>query len=101
MVLFGMDMFGIFLCMNKETSVNRVCINGYHFIQQFQVKEVGIYLVDCQRIAEDVETYYDNLWKLAHLDPSKYTKLVTDHEWQIVRKVPCWSQFFRKNDRCK
>ncbi|KAL8521832.1 hypothetical protein ACS0TY_012120 [Phlomoides rotata] len=66
-----------------------------------QVKEVGIYLLDCPRIAKKVETYYDNLWKLAHLDPSNYTKLVTDHQWQTIRKVPCWSQFFRKRDRCK
>ncbi|KAK6158772.1 hypothetical protein DH2020_006086 [Rehmannia glutinosa] len=53
-----------------------------------QVKEVGIYLAGCPRIAREVEIYYDNLWKLAHLNSSAYTKSVWDQPWQTVRKVP-------------
>ncbi|CAK9185259.1 unnamed protein product, partial [Ilex paraguariensis] len=47
------------------------------------VKEVGIYLVGCPRIAENVEVYYNNLWELAHLDVSAYTKTVWDQQWQV------------------
>ncbi|KAA8525590.1 hypothetical protein F0562_007445 [Nyssa sinensis] len=66
-----------------------------------QVKEVGIYLVGCPRIAEKVEVYYDNLWKFASLDDSAYTKVVWDHQWQISRKVPCWSHFVHFKERCR
>ncbi|KAK6137132.1 hypothetical protein DH2020_029125 [Rehmannia glutinosa] len=61
-----------------------------------QVKEVGIYLAGCPRIAREVEIYYDNLWKLAHLNSSAYTKSVWDQQWQTVRKVPCWSHFLHR-----
>ncbi|KAL0312112.1 UNVERIFIED_CONTAM: Phospholipase D Z [Sesamum radiatum] len=66
-----------------------------------QVKEVGIYLVGCPRIAENVEIYYNNLWKLAHLNSSTYTNSVWDQQWQTVRKVPCWSHFLHPKDRCR
>ncbi|PIA36119.1 hypothetical protein AQUCO_03400198v1 [Aquilegia coerulea] len=66
-----------------------------------QVKEVGIYVVDCPRIAEKVEDYFNNLWKLASLNSSDYTKTVWDQQWQVYRKVPCWSHFIRTRERCR
>ncbi|MCD9638224.1 hypothetical protein HAX54_022053 [Datura stramonium] len=66
-----------------------------------QVKEVGIYLTGCSEIAEKVEIYYNNLWKLAHLDVSAYTRSVWDQQWQINRKVPCWSHFINPKERCR
>lgn len=66
-----------------------------------QVKELGIYLVNCPKIAKKVETYNDNLWKLSSLNASAYTKNVSDQQWQITRKVPCWSHFLESEERCK
>ncbi|CAI8599541.1 unnamed protein product [Vicia faba] len=66
-----------------------------------QVKEVGIYLVGCHGIAKKVEVYFNNLWKLASLNSSAYTKTVMDHQWQVKRKVPCWSHFIKRRERCK
>lgn len=66
-----------------------------------QVKEVGIYLVDCPSIAKKVEAYFDNLWKLAYLNSSAYTKEVSDQQWQTDRKVPCWSHFVNSKARCR
>lgn len=65
-----------------------------------QVKEVGIYLVGCPKIAKNVEVYFDNLWKLASLNVSAYTKTVWDQQWQINRTVPCWSHFVSEA-RCR
>ncbi|KAH7574040.1 hypothetical protein JRO89_XS03G0243500 [Xanthoceras sorbifolium] len=65
-----------------------------------QVKEVGIYLVDCPQIVKKVETYFDNLWKLGSLNSSAYTRTVSDQQWQINRSVPCWSHFLNSKDRC-
>ncbi|XP_030466173.1 uncharacterized protein LOC115685279 [Syzygium oleosum] len=66
-----------------------------------QVKELGIYLVNCPKIAKKVESYNDNLWKLSSLNASAYTKNVWDQQWQITRKVPCWSHFLESEERCK
>lgn len=66
-----------------------------------QVKELGIYLVGCPRIARKVQAYFDNLWKLAYLNPSAYTKIVLDQQWQTDRKVPCWSRFVASKERCR
>ncbi|OIW14972.1 hypothetical protein TanjilG_30691 [Lupinus angustifolius] len=66
-----------------------------------QVKEVGIYLADCPQIAKKVEVYFNNLWKLASLNSSAYTKTVLDQQWQVERKVPCWSHFVDSRQRCK
>lgn len=65
------------------------------------MKEIGIYLVGCPRIAKKVEVYFDNLWKLAHLNSSAYTKTVSDQQWQTDRKVPCWSHFVDSNESCR
>ncbi|GAV84301.1 PLDc_2 domain-containing protein [Cephalotus follicularis] len=65
-----------------------------------QVKEVGIYLVGCPKIAKMVEVYFENLWKLASLDFTYYTRTVWDQQWQINRNVPCWSHFIDSEDRC-
>ncbi|GMH10258.1 hypothetical protein Nepgr_012099 [Nepenthes gracilis] len=65
-----------------------------------QVKEAGIYLSGCPSIAKYVEKYYNNLWKLASMNSSKYTKTVWDHQWQINRTVPCWSHFLSPKARC-
>ncbi|GLT85239.1 hypothetical protein SLE2022_034350 [Rubroshorea leprosula] len=65
-----------------------------------QVKEVGIYLVDCPKIARKVEAYFNNLWALAHLNSAAYTKMVSDKQWQIDRIVPCWSHFLDPEARC-
>ncbi|GAU27045.1 hypothetical protein TSUD_314060 [Trifolium subterraneum] len=66
-----------------------------------QVKEVGIYLAGCPGIAKKVEVYFNNLWTLASLNSSAYTKTVMDQQWQVERKVPCWSHFIKPRDRCK
>ncbi|KAL5710596.1 phospholipase D [Ranunculus cassubicifolius] len=66
-----------------------------------QVKEVGIYLLGCSRIAKKLEQYYDNLWILASLNSSDYSKTVWDQQWQVYRKVPCWSHFFHPSERCR
>ncbi|KEH35900.1 putative phospholipase D [Medicago truncatula] len=66
-----------------------------------QVKEVGIYLSGCPVIAKKVEVYFNNLWTLASLNPSAYTKTVMDQQWQVERKVPCWSHFIKPRERCK
>ncbi|KAF9613670.1 hypothetical protein IFM89_009633 [Coptis chinensis] len=66
-----------------------------------QVKEVGIYIVGCPKIADEVEIYYNNLWKLASLNSSDHTKEVWDQQWQVYRKVPCWSHFLNSRDRCR
>ncbi|XP_020109529.1 phospholipase D Z-like isoform X1 [Ananas comosus] len=65
-----------------------------------QVKELGIYLVGCPRIAKWVETYFDNLMKLSKLNSTEYTKTVWDDQWQVYRKVPCWSHFIHEKERC-
>lgn len=66
-----------------------------------QVKEVGIYLVGCPKIAKKVETYFDNLWKLASLNSTAYTTNVSDKQWQTDRQVPCWSHFVDSKARCR
>lgn len=65
-----------------------------------QVKEVGIYLVGCPKVARKVGVYFQNLWRLAHLDDSAYTTTILDQQWQIQRKVPCWSHFIESDMRC-
>lgn len=65
------------------------------------MKEVGIYLVGCPTIARKVESYFNNLWKLASLDSSAHTKTVSDQQWQINRTVPCWSNFLDPKERCR
>ncbi|WRX31944.1 Phospholipase D-like domain - like 1 [Theobroma cacao] len=65
-----------------------------------QVKEVGIYLVGCPKVARKVGVYFQNLWRLAHLNFSAYTTTVLDQQWQIQRKVPCWSHFIESDMRC-
>ncbi|XP_027085486.1 uncharacterized protein [Coffea arabica] len=66
-----------------------------------QVKELGIYLVGCPAIARKVSTYFANLWKLAHLNVSSYTKVAWDKQWQVRRKFPCWSHFLHPKVRCR
>ncbi|KAJ4952035.1 hypothetical protein NE237_028867 [Protea cynaroides] len=66
-----------------------------------QVKELGIYLVNCSSVATKVEVYFNNLWKLAFLNSSLYTKTVWDQQWQIKRQVPCWSHFVPFQERCR
>lgn len=67
----------------------------------FQVKEVGIYVSDCPGIAKKVEIYFENLWTLTTLNVSDYTVTVWDAEWQVTRKVPCWSHFVSPESRCR
>ncbi|XP_042453241.1 phospholipase D Z-like [Zingiber officinale] len=66
-----------------------------------QVKEVGIYLVDCPSIAKWIETYFGNLWTLSSLNSTAYTRTVWDKQWQVKRKVPCWSHFVHEKLRCR
>ncbi|KAJ8465872.1 hypothetical protein OPV22_028424 [Ensete ventricosum] len=66
-----------------------------------QVKEVGIYLVGCPDIARRLEIYFNNLWTLSSLNSTAYTKNVWDKQWQAKRKVPCWSHFIHKKQRCR
>ncbi|KAM4130392.1 hypothetical protein ACJW30_01G097900 [Castanea mollissima] len=66
-----------------------------------EVKELGIYLAGCPTIAKMVETYFDNLWKLAFLNSSAHTKTVWDEQWQINRTVPFWSYFIDPKERCR
>ncbi|KAF7817305.1 phospholipase D Z-like [Senna tora] len=67
----------------------------------FVVKEVGIYLTGCPGIAKKVEVYFNNLWTLSSLNSSDYTKTVFDQQWQVERKVPCWSHFIDFEKRCR
>ncbi|KAI3772674.1 hypothetical protein L6452_03865 [Arctium lappa] len=66
-----------------------------------QVKEVGIYLVDCPTIARKVEVFYNNLWTLGSLNHSAYTTKIWDQQWQINRTVPCWSHLIPSKGRCR
>ncbi|KAF3780929.1 Phospholipase D Z [Nymphaea thermarum] len=66
-----------------------------------QVKEVGVYLVDCHPIAKKVEVYFQNLMKLSSLNSSTYSKRIWDSVWQVHRNVPCWSHFVNARDRCR
>uniref|UniRef100_A0A1J3CT61 Phospholipase D Z n=1 Tax=Noccaea caerulescens TaxID=107243 RepID=A0A1J3CT61_NOCCA len=66
-----------------------------------QVKEVGIYLNGCSRIARKVKTYFNNLWRLSTLDSSIHTTSVSDQQWLINRTVPCWSHFIPNKSRCR
>ncbi|CAK9317537.1 unnamed protein product [Citrullus colocynthis] len=66
-----------------------------------QVKELGIYLTGCPRIAAHVKVYFDNLLKLAFLNHTDYTRTIFDHQWQTHRKVPCWSYFIDPESRCR
>ncbi|XP_010265574.1 PREDICTED: phospholipase D Z-like [Nelumbo nucifera] len=65
-----------------------------------QVKELGIYLADCPKIAKKVDVFFNNLWALASLN-SSYTKTVLDQQWQTQRNVPCWSHFLQVEERCR
>ncbi|KAJ4826474.1 hypothetical protein Tsubulata_019443 [Turnera subulata] len=66
-----------------------------------QVKELGVYLVDCPRIVRKVETYFQNLWTLGSLNSTDYTRTVVDQQWQVNRTVPCWSHFLSHKERCR
>ncbi|WVZ79177.1 hypothetical protein U9M48_026785 [Paspalum notatum var. saurae] len=66
-----------------------------------QVKELGIYFSDCPQIAKTVEVYFQNLWTLSTLNSTTYTKEAWDKQWQVSRKVPCWSHFLQPKDRCR
>lgn len=66
-----------------------------------QVKEAGIYMVDCPTVAKNVETYFNNLWTLGSLNASEYTTTTWDQQWQINRAVPCWSHFVSPKLRCR
>ncbi|MQL90269.1 hypothetical protein Taro_022869 [Colocasia esculenta] len=66
-----------------------------------QVKELGIYLVGCPIIAKRVKMYFDNLLAVSSLNSSAYTKTAWDRQWQVLRKVPCWSRFVNHKKRCR
>jgi len=65
------------------------------------VKEVGVYIAGCRKIAKIVKKYYNNLWTLASLNASEYTTTAWDQQWQINRTVPCWSYFIPDKGRCR
>nr|ACF86095.1 unknown [Zea mays] len=66
-----------------------------------QVKELGIYFAGCPHIAKTVEVYFQNLWTLSTLNSTFYTKQAWDTQWQVSRKVPCWSHFLQPKERCR
>ncbi|GMN35277.1 hypothetical protein TIFTF001_005196 [Ficus carica] len=66
-----------------------------------QVKELGIYLVDCPKIAKKVKVYFDKLRMLASLNSSALTRTISDQQWQVDRQVPCWSHFIETDLRCR
>ncbi|OEL27793.1 Phospholipase D Z [Dichanthelium oligosanthes] len=66
-----------------------------------QVKELGIYFSGCPQIAKIVEVYFQNLWVLSTLNSTTYTKVAWDKQWQVSRKVPCWSHFLQPKERCR
>ncbi|XP_035815984.1 probable phospholipase D F09G2.8 isoform X3 [Zea mays] len=66
-----------------------------------QVKELGIYFAGCPQIAKTVEVYFQNLWTLSTLNSTFYTKQAWDTQWQVSRKVPCWSHFLQPKERCR
>jgi hypothetical protein len=70
-------------------------------LHALQVKELGIYFANCPQIAKTVEVYFQNLWTLSTLNSTSYTKQAWDKEWQVSRKVPCWSHFLQPKERCR
>ncbi|KAJ4810580.1 Phospholipase D Z [Rhynchospora pubera] len=52
-----------------------------------QVKELGIYLVGCTKIARSLRHYINNLWILSTLNSTDYTRTIFDSQWQASRKV--------------
>ncbi|KAK8962618.1 hypothetical protein KSP40_PGU011491 [Platanthera guangdongensis] len=66
-----------------------------------QVKEVGIYLVGCPKIAKRLGIYFENLWKLSSLNATAYTRTSWDKTWEVLRKFPCWSHFIPPRNRCR
>uniref|UniRef100_A0A2P2LTN3 Phospholipase D Z-like isoform X1 n=1 Tax=Rhizophora mucronata TaxID=61149 RepID=A0A2P2LTN3_RHIMU len=66
-----------------------------------QVKELGVYLVGCPKMAKGVETYFENLWKLGTINSSTHIRTIMDQQWQINRTVPCWSHFINHKERCR
>ncbi|KAL6873404.1 hypothetical protein ACP4OV_013486 [Aristida adscensionis] len=66
-----------------------------------QVKELGIYLADCPQIAKTMEVYFQNLRTLSKLNSTTYTKVAWDKQWQVARRVPCWSHFLQPKERCR
>ncbi|KAJ1703574.1 hypothetical protein LUZ63_003353 [Rhynchospora breviuscula] len=66
-----------------------------------QVKELGIYLVGCTKIAHSLRHYINNLWMLSTLNSTDYTRTIFDSQWQASRKVPCWSNFIPKDEHCR
>ncbi|KAF3329605.1 phospholipase D Z-like protein [Carex littledalei] len=66
-----------------------------------QVKELGIYLVGCSKIAQSLRDYLDNLFTLSTLNSMDYTRTIFDSQWQASRKVPCWSNFIPKEEQCR
>lgn len=65
-----------------------------------QVKELGIYITNCPAVAKEVEIYFENLWSLTSLNSSHFTKSVWDEQFQLFRKLPCWSHFIHPEQRC-
>ncbi|KAK3134224.1 hypothetical protein QOZ80_6AG0546560 [Eleusine coracana subsp. coracana] len=66
-----------------------------------QVRELGVYFTNCPQIAKTVEIYFQNLWTLSTLNSTTYTKVAWDKQWQVSRKVPCWSHFLQPKERCR
>ncbi|CAM6105639.1 unnamed protein product [Calypogeia fissa] len=65
-----------------------------------QVKELGIYITDCPKVAKQLEHYFDNLWVLTSLNSSLLTTSFYDPTWQVNRTVPCWSRFLPAAQQC-
>jgi hypothetical protein len=103
-VLFHMKCYNIYnviceIVTNKQIYEVEVFDTSSVFL--LQVKELGIYFAGCPQIAKTVEVYFENLWTLATLNSTTYTKVAWDKQWQIFRKVPCWSHFLHPKQRCR
>ena len=70
-------------------------------LRALQIKELGIYFADCPQIAKTVDVYFQNLLTLSTINSTSYTKQSWDKQWQVSRKVPCWSHFLQPKERCR
>lgn len=90
--------FCLWLILHFTSLINSPCNNMFWL--WLQMKEVGIYIVGCPKVARKVGVYFHNLWRLAHLNVSAFTATILDPKWQIQRRVPCWSHFIESDMRC-
>jgi phospholipase D3/4 len=84
---------------NKEDAYLGSANNDWKSLTQ--VKEVGVYLKSCPHVVKLLEGYFNNFWTLTDLNATEHTSVVWDQQWQLSRRVPCWSHYVEPHDRCQ